>query len=355
MCRREPHLRFISDNIFLLMQACWNCPICRKKCCCSVTECSATHRHCKAYRYRRRRAELALKRVAVMTDKRAGAGAGKKVVPKKTLCAAVARPMPALVVDDIFDELSAVHTPPASVGEWTSMHGKGKPWTMQHIAVHIAVDLADCEDRASSIDSMVGTPRGEAEGEQQRMHEELLCGAWSHALGADDHESASPSMPLLLYSHSDLHGDDDEMSARHDDSHLSSSVHSLSTEVHGEDSDEIMASVLGHMSDTTDLDDISSEVSDLGWSAQVDLDLPPLDALLDEAEMRSRQLPDANEVDEVEWLRRTYETVYNPAARQRALNQLVSSTNVKDKQSVEKTCFFASKSTATPSVAHHFV
>jgi len=290
-----------------------------------------------------------------MTDKRAGAGAGKKVVPKKTLCAAVARPMPALVVDDIFDELSAVHTPPASVGEWTSMHGKGKPWTMQHIAVHIAVDLADCEDRASSIDSMVGTPRGEAEGEQQRMHEELLCGAWSHALGADDHESASPSMPLLLYSHSDLHGDDDEMSARHDDSHLSSSVHSLSTEVHGEDSDEIMASVLGHMSDTTDLDDISSEVSDLGWSAQVDLDLPPLDALLDEAEMRSRQLPDCNEVDEVEWLRRTYETVYNPAARQRALNQLVSSTNVKDKQSVEKTCFFASKSTATPSVAHHFV
>ena len=36
----------------------WQCPICRKRCCCSVSNCTATHRHCKAYRYRRRRAEL---------------------------------------------------------------------------------------------------------------------------------------------------------------------------------------------------------------------------------------------------------------------------------------------------------
>eukprot|EP00802_Teleaulax_amphioxeia_P003970 Tamp_03973.p1 GENE.Tamp_03973~~Tamp_03973.p1 ORF type:complete len:606 (+),score=81.93 Tamp_03973:301-2118(+) len=41
----------------------WHCPICRKTCCCSVTNCPATHRHCKAYRYRRRRAELASKRL----------------------------------------------------------------------------------------------------------------------------------------------------------------------------------------------------------------------------------------------------------------------------------------------------
>ena len=41
----------------------WQCPICRKRCCCSVTNCPATHRHCKAYRYRRRRAELASKRL----------------------------------------------------------------------------------------------------------------------------------------------------------------------------------------------------------------------------------------------------------------------------------------------------
>ena len=36
----------------------WQCPICRKRCCCSVSNCAATHRHCKAYRYRCRRAEL---------------------------------------------------------------------------------------------------------------------------------------------------------------------------------------------------------------------------------------------------------------------------------------------------------
>mmetsp|Transcript_12301 Transcript_12301/g.28414 ORF Transcript_12301/g.28414 Transcript_12301/m.28414 type:complete len:141 (-) Transcript_12301:61-483(-) len=35
----------------------WHCPICRKTCCCAMRECSKTHRHCKAYRYRRKRAQ----------------------------------------------------------------------------------------------------------------------------------------------------------------------------------------------------------------------------------------------------------------------------------------------------------
>jgi hypothetical protein len=43
----------------------WLCPICRKVCCCAVQSCSKTHRHCKAYRYRLRRAELAAKRGSV--------------------------------------------------------------------------------------------------------------------------------------------------------------------------------------------------------------------------------------------------------------------------------------------------
>jgi len=34
----------------------WNCPICRKTCCCTMRECTKNHRHCKAYRYRRKRA-----------------------------------------------------------------------------------------------------------------------------------------------------------------------------------------------------------------------------------------------------------------------------------------------------------
>jgi hypothetical protein len=41
----------------------WTCPVCRKICCCaSQMECNLNHRHCKAYRYRRRRAEQAAKK-----------------------------------------------------------------------------------------------------------------------------------------------------------------------------------------------------------------------------------------------------------------------------------------------------
>jgi hypothetical protein len=58
----------------------WHCPICRKKCCCSVTNCTATHRHCKAYRYRRRRAELASKRL------NPGAASARGETPSLTLC-----------------------------------------------------------------------------------------------------------------------------------------------------------------------------------------------------------------------------------------------------------------------------
>eukprot|EP00293_Proteomonas_sulcata_P019747 CAMPEP_0184303188 /NCGR_PEP_ID=MMETSP1049-20130417/12972_1 /TAXON_ID=77928 /ORGANISM="Proteomonas sulcata, Strain CCMP704" /LENGTH=690 /DNA_ID=CAMNT_0026614649 /DNA_START=96 /DNA_END=2168 /DNA_ORIENTATION=+ len=35
----------------------WHCPVCRKLCCCAIGECDKNHRHCKAYRYRVRRAE----------------------------------------------------------------------------------------------------------------------------------------------------------------------------------------------------------------------------------------------------------------------------------------------------------
>lgn len=37
----------------------WHCPICTKTCCCTLRECSKQHRHCKAFRYRRKRAQLA--------------------------------------------------------------------------------------------------------------------------------------------------------------------------------------------------------------------------------------------------------------------------------------------------------
>jgi hypothetical protein len=35
----------------------WHCPVCRKLCCCAIGDCDKNHRHCKAYRYRVRRAE----------------------------------------------------------------------------------------------------------------------------------------------------------------------------------------------------------------------------------------------------------------------------------------------------------
>jgi len=38
----------------------WHCPICRKTCCCTMGDCGQTHRHCKAYRYRRKRAARAV-------------------------------------------------------------------------------------------------------------------------------------------------------------------------------------------------------------------------------------------------------------------------------------------------------
>jgi len=39
--------------------AAWHCPICTKSCCCTMRECTKAHRHCKAYRYRRKRAQQA--------------------------------------------------------------------------------------------------------------------------------------------------------------------------------------------------------------------------------------------------------------------------------------------------------
>jgi hypothetical protein len=42
----------------------WACPTCSSKCCCSQPECNKAHRHCKAYRYRCRRAAAASLRMS---------------------------------------------------------------------------------------------------------------------------------------------------------------------------------------------------------------------------------------------------------------------------------------------------
>lgn len=38
----------------------WHCPVCSKTCCCSLPACGRDHMHCKAHRYRRRKASDAL-------------------------------------------------------------------------------------------------------------------------------------------------------------------------------------------------------------------------------------------------------------------------------------------------------
>ena len=57
----------------------WLCPICRKICCCAIGVCDRPHRHCKAYRYRQRRAELAAKRSSANHIKSDGSEAELKM------------------------------------------------------------------------------------------------------------------------------------------------------------------------------------------------------------------------------------------------------------------------------------
>ena len=57
----------------------WLCPICRKICCCAIGACDRPHRHCKAYRYRQRRAELAAKRSSANHIKSDGSEAELKM------------------------------------------------------------------------------------------------------------------------------------------------------------------------------------------------------------------------------------------------------------------------------------
>lgn len=268
-----------------------------------MTECTATHRHCKAYRYRRRRAELALKRVAAVADKRTG----KKPTTKRLPSSAADRDGSNNLTDNhgsnnLTDNLEVVDTPPATAtSSWVEM-------PVQH----------GHEGCASPADSVVGSPRWPAKArraEEYQVQERLMMGIWSHSAGeAAGAQGMDASMPLLLNVH------EEEACA---------SQQPAQAERHMEDCDDMLASVLGHMSEVTDLDEMSSDVSvaDLGWSGHGCCSpLPTLDAMLDEAEFRAQQ-PESKEVDEVEWLRRTYETVYNPTARQRSLDQLLATSS----------------------------
>lgn len=59
-----------GKSVHELIDGKWSCPICRKVCCCAIQSCENKHRHCKAYRYRQRRAEQAAKRTMATENSR---------------------------------------------------------------------------------------------------------------------------------------------------------------------------------------------------------------------------------------------------------------------------------------------
>lgn len=258
-----------------------------------------------------------------MTDKRSV----KRIVTPKRLGAPSA-PRPILTeVSQGAAEYCDVETPPSSAAGWTvEIDDKVKePWAEE--------DAHKESHDASPIDSIVASPNhpndtGGAEEESGQDH--LLRGVWSHSAC----EGATHDMPLLLHSQ-ECDAEESEVVAAHRSTAALKTLNATLTPQHAhvEDCDDMMAGVLGHMAEVGELEDMGAHehehfnVSNLAWPSQVQHDVQTLDVLLDEAELRAhqhiQQNPDAKEVDEVEWLRRTYETVYNPAARQRALDQLV--------------------------------
>jgi hypothetical protein len=237
--------------------------------------------------------------MAAITDKRGP----KKLTSKRSHQLATARPV--LDITQAATDHSSGNTPPTVTAAAWEEQQKTNGWYML------------CAEKQAM---QVGTPRTHEEtarAEQERLQEQLLRGVWSHGEcgGCEgDTEVAAHAMPLLTDSNTE---EDEAPASRQSDRSMP-----LKGAAPVQDGDDFMASVLGNMSEVTDLDEMS-DVSDLGWPA-IPHQVPLIDALIDEAEIRSNTHTEAKEVDEVEWLRRTYETVYNPTARQRALDQLLS-------------------------------
>ena len=228
-----------------------------------------------------------------MTDKHTNKG---RATTKRTQVVALHRP--ALNNLSYVADYCDVDTPPASsTSDWAEVHAKTEVWGVGEAEV--------CE--GSRVHLMVGSPKVLPRHESESMRQsQLLQGVWSSAC-ADEAENTD-DMRMLMSSQEGAEGHAHQMS------------------------------------EVGELDNMSS----LAWPSQVQYDVPPMHALLNEAEMRVHRDPQDKEMDEVEWLRRTYETVYSPAARQRALDQLTtvkSSGTSKSQTSPAKPPKIASKST----------
>mmetsp|Transcript_74685 Transcript_74685/g.112542 ORF Transcript_74685/g.112542 Transcript_74685/m.112542 type:complete len:420 (+) Transcript_74685:145-1404(+) len=236
----------------------WYCPICRNKCCCSVSDCTDDHRHCKAYRYRRRRAELASKRMAAVADKRGG----KKTIKVK----APIRPTLELTTKNSdSDSTESPTTWPASASSTVSQ------WSAAE------TEVGDAHSH-SSEDEVV---------EKVATQDSLASAVWTA-----EPRAAAPSTASEVFVREQAVKEVSDFCSIWDT---------------GDQDDEVVEEA------EDDPEDSFRGMYGMMCAGTGDLEEEGFNCMSSEVD-----------VDETQWLRRTYETVYNPVARQRALNALVS-------------------------------
>jgi len=220
-------------------QARWSCPICRSKCCCSKNECTDKHRHCKAYRYRRRRAELALKRSGGI------AVAVKKTTSKRPATPNAVVPAGCSDQDESADNVASPaysSATSASLAETTSMDAQAQGAQKDEAAAAQrlcpALPVFRCDDAAES---------------QELFGEVGEAPMWGHEMAemAASHDIASPALS----------------------------------------------------EDTTWLSDDAMDGYELGWPAQDKQEDPPLHLLLFDAEMQeAKGEAEGADLGDCDWL-----------------------------------------------------
>lgn len=272
-----------ADRLALVvLQPFWHCPICRKKCCCSIAQCEENHRHCKAYRYRCRRAELATKRTAAAShssgDKRSKKAAAASAAAARPATSAkigqttptLARPtMTCAFVRPPSIELP-LFRPTNSAAAATAFSGSSRPRREAALKRKVYEDEDEGEEEAQSE---IKTP----------SNDDVIPAASQH----------SHQTPLAQPQYAES-GDASVAGMWGDKITLDQGCSS------DEEADSMMLGAMyGHMSESLSSLDMCTED----------------EMLLDDVHLDA-------ELDEARWLRRTYETVYNPAARHRALQAL---------------------------------
>jgi len=307
----------------------WHCPICRKKCCCSQSDCKQDHRHCKAYRYRRRRAELATKRMSASST----LGSAEKRIKKaakegkgKGSCASGTIMRPALTFGFVrsaerTNSDESIDSPPSFVEGSMSFPCNNRPRREAALKGRytygdesedddIAVGEPDM-DGGEECDDNIDTPAAREPDDEGFECHVMETAAPHQGLIGNSGMSTAENVPGDLWTMEESRsgacgfgedaGDEDE--------------HSESL------ADDVLGGIYGHMSHARDSymhgDYELGGVSTAGAAG----DLPVLDG-------EEGGEAGAGETDEARWIRRTYETVYNPAARQRALQALTSDLNL---------------------------